>query len=68
MTEHTYETAIKRLQEIVKSLENGGLPLNESVTLFEEGAHLARFCNEELKNAEQKIISLEDTDGGDSNE
>ncbi|MBE6716110.1 MAG: exodeoxyribonuclease VII small subunit [Ruminococcaceae bacterium] len=65
MSEHTYETAVKRLQEIVKTLENGGLPLDESVKLFEEGAGLAKFCNNELKNAEQRIIALEDIDGGE---
>ena len=60
MSKRTYERAIKRLQEIVKLLENGGLTLDESVKLFEEGAKLAKFCNDELKNAEQKIISLDD--------
>ena len=60
MSKRTYETAIKRLQEIVKLLENGGLTLDESVKLFEEGARLAKFCNDELKNTEQKIISLDD--------
>ncbi len=60
MSKMTYETAVKRLQEIVKLLENGGLTLEESVKLFEEGAKLAKFCNGELKNAEQKIIALED--------
>jgi exodeoxyribonuclease VII small subunit len=60
MSKRTYETSIKRLQEIVKLLENGGLTLDESVKLFEEGAKLAKFCNDELKKAEQKIISLDD--------
>lgn len=60
MGKQTYEAAVKRLQEIVKALENGGLPLEESVKLFEEGAKLAKFCNNELKKAEQKIIALED--------
>ena len=60
MKEMTYENAVKRLQEIVKTLENGGLPLEESVKLFEEGARLAKFCNDELKNAEQRIIALDD--------
>ncbi len=60
MENRTYETAVKRLQEIVKILENGGLPLEETVKLFEEGAELAAFCNKELKNAEQRIIALED--------
>ncbi len=63
MSEHTYESAVKRLQEIVKILENGGLPLNESVKLFEEGAKLSKFCNDELKNAEQKITALQDIGG-----
>lgn len=67
MSKHTYESAMKRLQEIVKALENGGLPLDESVKLFEEGAGLAKFCNDELKNAEQKIIALQDVNG-DENE
>lgn len=63
MEQMTYESALKRLQEIVKLLENGGLPLNDSVKLFEEGAALAKFCNGELKNAEQKILSLEEVSG-----
>lgn len=67
MSEHTYESAMKRLQEIVKALESGGLPLDTSVKLFEEGARLAKFCNDELKNAEQKIIALQDI-SGDENE
>ena len=60
MKKQTYETAVQRLQEIVKLLENGGLALDESVKLFEEGAKLEKFCNNELKNAEQRIIALED--------
>lgn len=56
----TYETAFTRLQEIVKQLEDGGLSLDESVKLFEEGAGLSKFCREELNNAEQKIIALDD--------
>ena len=67
MSELTYESAMKRLQEIVKALENGGLTLDDSVKLFEEGARLAKFCNDELKNAEQKIIALQDI-SGDNNE
>lgn len=63
MSEITYEAAVKRLQEIVRLLENGGMPLKESVELFEEGARLASFCNKELKEAEQKITALEDVNG-----
>lgn len=53
-----YETAVKRLEEIISILEKGGTPLDESVKLFEEGAALSKFCNEALKNAELKITEL----------
>lgn len=62
MSEHTYESALRRLQEIVKLLETGGLPLEDSVKLFEEGAKLSRFCENELKNAEKRIVSLDETE------
>ena len=62
MSEQTYESAVKRLQEIVKLLEGGGLALEESVKLFEEGAKLAKFCNEQLKKAENKILSLDEVE------
>lgn len=68
MSEYTYETAIKRLREIVKLLENGGLPLEESVKLFEEGAKLSKFCNDELRNAERKITDLSEVNEESENE
>lgn len=59
MKDLTYESAMKKLEEIVSVLENGKLSLDESVKLFEQGAELSKFCNEQLKNAENKILSLE---------
>ena len=58
MEQMQYETAIKRLEEIVALLEKGGLSLDESVRLFEEGASLSAFCNKALKDAELKITKL----------
>jgi exodeoxyribonuclease VII small subunit len=60
MEQMQYETAIKRLEEIVALLEKGGQTLDESVKLFEEGASLAAFCNKALKDAELKITKLSD--------
>ncbi len=54
----TYEKAIERLEEIVALLEKNDATLDESMKLFEEGAKLTVFCNEKLKNAEQKITEL----------
>lgn len=60
MAEKTYEESMKRLQEIVKLLEDGGLTLDCAVKLFEEGAGLSKFCSEKLKSAEQRILTLEE--------
>ena len=54
----TYEQAYKRLEEIVEKLENGSVPLEESMKLFEEGTKLANFCNSKLNAAEQKFTQL----------
>lgn len=58
MAEMTFETAIKRLEEIVSLLEGGNCTLDESLKLFEEGTKLTAFCSDALKNAEQKIVQL----------
>ena len=58
MKELTYEQAYKRLEEIVEKLENGSVPLEESIKLFEEGTKLANFCNLKLNAAEQKFTQL----------
>ena len=54
----TFEESIKRLEEIVRSLENGETPLEESITLFEEGVKLSKYCNSLLETAEQKVSVL----------
>lgn len=58
MKKLTYEQAYKRLEEIVEKLENGSVPLEESMKLFEEGTKLANFCNSKLNAAEQKFTQL----------
>ena len=60
MKKESYESSIKRLEEIVGMLEDGKLPLEKSLGLYEEGTKLAAFCSGYLNNAEQKIISLSD--------
>ncbi|MCH5320393.1 MAG: exodeoxyribonuclease VII small subunit [Eubacterium sp.] len=56
--EMTYETAIKRLEEIVDTLEKNEVSLDDSMKLFEEGTKLTAFCSSKLKEAEQKITEL----------
>ena len=54
-----FEEAIKQLGEIVKNLEGGEVPLDESIALFEEGMKLSRRCTELLEQAEQKVRFLQ---------
>ncbi len=54
----TFEESLKRLEEIVRALENGDTPLDESMKLFEEGVSLSATCNELLEKAEQKVSML----------
>jgi exodeoxyribonuclease VII small subunit len=54
----SFETAIKRLNEIVQTLERGDLPLEESLRLFEEGVKLSRVSQERLDAAEKRVEQL----------
>ena len=53
-----FEEAIKRLDEVVRALEDGNTPLDRALELYEEGIALVRICNEKLDGAEQKINML----------
>ena len=53
-----FEQALGRLDEIVRHLEKGDLPLSESMTLFEEGTGLLNLCGKMLDEAEQKVVKL----------
>lgn len=62
MAEMKFETAMERLEKIVEDLEEGGLPLEQSLDKFEEGIKLSRFCSKKLREAEKKIEILTKTD------
>ena len=53
-----YEKAFRRLEEIASLLEEGSLPLEQSLKLFEEGAGLAAALQKSLTAAEQKLATL----------
>ena len=53
-----FETAMKRLEEIVKILERGELPLASLLEMYEEGVKLQNFCQEKLDEAERKTSGL----------
>lgn len=60
--ELNFEEAMARLEQIVRALEGGNVPLDESLTLYEEGVKLVKLCSARLENAEKRIKIL--VDGG----
>ena len=54
----SFEDALSRLDEIVRHLEKGDLPLGESLALYEEGTALIASCSKMLDEAEQKVVKL----------
>jgi exodeoxyribonuclease VII small subunit len=59
-----FEAALAALEKIVRELERGDLPLEESLKLFEQGVKLSRECQERLNQAERRVeVLLRDTEG-----
>jgi exodeoxyribonuclease VII small subunit len=55
-----FEAAIGELEGIVKKLEEGDLPLEKSLELYERGVQLSRFCHARLEEAERRIEVLDE--------
>jgi exodeoxyribonuclease VII small subunit len=53
-----FESAIAEFERIVKQLEEGELPLDKSLALFERGVELSRYCHEQLSAAQRRIEML----------
>ena len=54
----SFESSLQRLEEIVKRMEQGNVPLAESLQLFEEGTCLVSQCSALLDEAELKVVRL----------
>ena len=59
-----FETSLKKLEKLVSDLENGELPLEESIKTFEEGVKLTKHCQNLLSKAEIKIQKLVESKDG----
>ena len=64
----SFEEAAARLEEIVRALEGGNAPLDESLELFEEGVRLVNACRKQLDSAEQTVKLLMENGNGDDDE
>lgn len=61
--ETTFEQALARLEQIVKMLEGGNVPLEDLIKLFDEGTALVKLCTKRLDAAEEKVKMLQMKDG-----
>ena len=58
MPKDKFEDALNKLEKIVSKLEEGDIPLEESLKLYEEGIRLSRFCNQKLDEAQKRVEIL----------
>lgn len=58
MENKTFEEKILELESIVKELENGNVPLNESIDKYTLAMNLVKSCDEELTNIEEKVAKI----------
>ena len=62
--ELSFEESLKRLEEIVETLETGNASLDESIRLYEEGMTLAKSCMTRLNEAKLKLKKIQKNAGG----
>lgn len=62
--EMKFEDAMRRLELIVKDLEDGNLSLEDALKGFEEGMKLIKFCSDKLEEAEKRVTLLIEESGG----
>ncbi len=58
MTDVKFEDALKKLEEIVRELEGGDLPLDDALSKYEEGVKLSVTCTKKLEGARKKVEIL----------
>ncbi|MEE9186531.1 MAG: exodeoxyribonuclease VII small subunit [Bacteroidota bacterium] len=60
----SFEKSLKRMEQIVETLERGDVPLEDALTMYEEGIQLSKLCIDKLTQAELKLKKLlRDVDG-----
>lgn len=65
MTEQSirFEEAIAKLEEVVRKLEMGDVPLEDAIELYKEGMELSVICQGKLQNAEQQLMTIINQEG-----
>lgn len=58
MAKEKFEDALEKLEDIVRKMEAGEMPLDETLKSFEEGIKLIRFCSAKLEETERRVELL----------
>lgn len=58
MAKEKFEDALEKLEDIVRKMEAGDIPLDEALKSFEEGIKLIRFCSAKLEETERRVEML----------
>jgi exodeoxyribonuclease VII small subunit len=61
--EMMFEDAMEQLEEIVERLEEGDVPLEESIRLFQEGMKISKVCHDKLQTIEKQMDQILEEDG-----
>lgn len=61
--ELSFEENLEKLEDIVKKLETGDIPLDDAIDKFNDAMNLVKVCDERLKNAEKSIAKIVSEDG-----
>ena len=61
--ELSFEQSMEQLEEVVRLLEQGNVPLEEAIELYKRGMTLSKSCHETLQQAEEQLITLVDRNG-----
>ena len=56
--ELNFEENLEKLEELVKDLENGNVPLDDAINKYQESMKIAIVCDEKIKNAEEAITKI----------
>lgn len=62
--EMTFEEAMAGMEEIVQRLEEGDVPLEQAIELFQQGMNLSKQCHQKLQKVEHKMDQIMQEDGG----
>ena len=64
MEDMSFEDAIQELETIIDKLESGEVPLDETISLYDRGSELKKYCEQKLQTAEEKIQRISKKEPG----